>query len=904
MRLNRLLYFLYFLLAIPACGFGQTIPIAPSMLLDIGGQGANCISTGMKLDAQDNIYVMGIFSGTVDFDPSARVTNLTSVGEFDGYIAKYSASGALVWAKSFGGDRMDQPNSLDIDDNGNITLIGQFNSRLMDADPGPGVFNFSASDRDAFILHLDNNGNFLWAKSIGSNGNESGNQVASDSFGNLTAAYWFQGSVNVDESVTAKGVTDGLVVKYDPNGNVIWKFSLGVSGGGDNSVTGSLVDKDGNIIIAGYTSGTVNYNPLGTPENVTANNAMFLAQYSPDGILQWIKTINGDRSDYNISLVIDSEANIYMNGLFTGELDFGVAPTLTVKGRQDVFFAKYSSDGNLLYHKSIGGTNAFINNYGMVVGPDNNLYLSGYFERQVDFDPSASEANVVFRGIRDMFLVKYDDGGNYQWAFSMGNNCNQNFARYITVTSNNDILLTGSFCSTVNFSGLDCGTAKMTSISGRDMFIVRYTANTTTPISNNIIAAPSVKSGCIDYDPAPITGGTPAGSTGNYTYQWQQATDNRTFTDIAGAVLKDFDPPVITVTTFYRRMVSGDCSISNVVQLTVNILPDNTIVTPPVPSFCTIGDATVITGSAPPLGSGVVYQWQQSADNVTFININGATARDYDPEAAGTTTYYRRVLTSALCNIPTISNTVTITVISFTVSADQTVCLGDSVTLNATGGTRYSWSPAIGLSATNIASPTATPTVATTYTVMFFNGSCSSTLSVKVDVVAPPLVNAGPDKTIIRGAMAQMAGQVTAAPGTTYQWSPATYLDNPNSLTPVATPAQSITYRLTAKTPKGCFVVSDDVSVTLVEKIIIPNTFTPNGDGINDVLAIDGLDSYKQSVFTIFDRNGQQVFKSLAYPKPWDGTRNGKPLPIGTYYYVIELNNGPKRLSGYINVLK
>jgi gliding motility-associated-like protein len=165
-------------------------------------------------------------------------------------------------------------------------------------------------------------------------------------------------------------------------------------------------------------------------------------------------------------------------------------------------------------------------------------------------------------------------------------------------------------------------------------------------------------------------------------------------------------------------------------------------------------------------------------------------------------------------------------------------------------------------------------------------------------------VNAGPDIDVISGDRVPLNAEVGAAEGATYKWTPATYLDNPNITNPTATPLKNITYRLTVTSAQGCFIVSDEVIVKVHEKLVIPNTFTPNGDGINDILTIDGLDSYKQSITTIFDRNGQQVFKSLAYPKPWDGTHNGKPLPIGTYYYVIDLNNGQKRVSGYVNVFK
>jgi gliding motility-associated-like protein len=919
MRLNRLVYFLAVLLTLPVSGFGQTVPVAPNMLLDMGGLGASVTSTILKFDAQGNIYVTGNYGNlyAIDFGSSAGVIN-PGVDNAGYFVAKYSTAGALVWVRVFGGGTLAEVNGLDVDRNGNITVIGRIPPHQKGTKPL--AFNW-----DAFIWHLDNNGDVLWKKLIDDDGdgNQIGYKVASDDAGNVIAVFSYTVLAKAEGTITAKGATDGLVVKYDTNGNVIWKFNLGATGGYDNSALEALVDKDNNIIIAGYTKGTVNYNPLGTPVNVTADNSIFLAKYSPDGILQWIKSINGYMVNYNMTLALDGQDNIYINGSINEPINFGGTQTLTPIGDQDIFIAKYSSAGNLLYHKNMGGTGATMLNRGMVAGPDNSLYLTGNFTGKVDLDPSSSVAELNSNGAISMFLAKYDDNGNYQWAFRVadivgfGKTLSFNFAgellrigaMYVNVNSSNEIFVTGQFQSTVNFDGTGCGVSNMTA-KGSDMFIVRYTATTTVPVINNTATAPAVNTICPGDDPGLITGSAPIGN--NYTYQWQQSLDNKNFTDITGALLKDFDPPAITATTYYRRSIlTSVCAAPNVSNvITVNFIKpilDNSIVAPSVNSFCNAGNASLIRGYTPQAVGNVDYQWQQSTDNVTFTDIGGATAKDYDPLSASVTTYYRRLITNSPCNIRTPGNTVTITINPLpiaTVSAEQTICPGQSATLNATGGTRYSWSPATGLSATDIASPIATPTTATTYTATVFNDNCGSTLTVKVNVAAPPLVNAGPDKTIFRGDKVQLTGQVTATAGTTYQWSPATYLDDPNSLTPVATPAQNITYKLTATTAKGCFVVNDDVSIRVLEKIKIPNAFTPNGDNVNDIWLIDGLDSYNGSVITVFNRLGQKVFNSIGYAKPWDGVLNNKQVPFGTYYYTIDLKNGTKPMSGWVAIVK
>jgi gliding motility-associated-like protein len=113
-----------------------------------------------------------------------------------------------------------------------------------------------------------------------------------------------------------------------------------------------------------------------------------------------------------------------------------------------------------------------------------------------------------------------------------------------------------------------------------------------------------------------------------------------------------------------------------------------------------------------------------------------------------------------------------------------------------------------------------------------------------------------------------------------------------------------ITYLLTVTAAGGCRI-SDDVKVTLLKAPVIPNTFTPNGDGINEYWTIQYLDAYPNCKIQVFNRNGQPVYESNGYRAPgWDGTYKGKPIPFGTYYYVIEPGSGRKPMTGYVTIIK
>ncbi|HSC39762.1 MAG TPA: gliding motility-associated C-terminal domain-containing protein, partial [Chitinophagaceae bacterium] len=136
-----------------------------------------------------------------------------------------------------------------------------------------------------------------------------------------------------------------------------------------------------------------------------------------------------------------------------------------------------------------------------------------------------------------------------------------------------------------------------------------------------------------------------------------------------------------------------------------------------------------------------------------------------------------------------------------------------------------------------------------------------------------------------------------------YSWTPVSNLDNPKLLNPTCTAPADITYLLTATSADGCSA-SDDVVVKILKNIKVPNAFSPNGDGINDTWVIQYLDSYPGCTVDVFNRYGQSVYHSTGYTKPWDGRVNGQPLPIGTYYWIINPKNGRQQVNGAVTIIR
>jgi gliding motility-associated-like protein len=160
---------------------------------------------------------------------------------------------------------------------------------------------------------------------------------------------------------------------------------------------------------------------------------------------------------------------------------------------------------------------------------------------------------------------------------------------------------------------------------------------------------------------------------------------------------------------------------------------------------------------------------------------------------------------------------------------------------------------------------------------------------IEVTVVKNLVIHAGQDIFLLENASAKILA--TAPADLVYQWSPATYLSDAKILQPIVKPAETTTYQLTVTDPNSGCMATDEVTVHVDLDIKIPNTFSPNGDGVNDLWQIQGLLGSSDVDITVFNRNGQKVYESKGYPKAWDGKLKNINLPQGMYYYLIDTHS-------------
>jgi gliding motility-associated-like protein len=220
----------------------------------------------------------------------------------------------------------------------------------------------------------------------------------------------------------------------------------------------------------------------------------------------------------------------------------------------------------------------------------------------------------------------------------------------------------------------------------------------------------------------------------------------------------------------------------------------------------------------------------------------------------------------------------------------------------------YQWYNLLGAVIGNDSVLVVSPTTDTTYYVVsIVSGSCGAA---DTGYVAPgqiPDVDAGPDQEIVVGQTVEIGGSPTTSwGGSTFEWTPSISLNDSTLANPLASPDVTTTYQVMVTNIIGC-TNSDTVMVTVADKFLVYSGFTPNGDGDNDVWNLPFVSEYPSAVVRVYNRWGELIFESEnGYPNPWDGKHEGADVPVGTYYYVIELNDGafPEPISGPITIMR
>lgn len=329
--------------------------------------GANYITSG----PDGALYVAGSFSGTADFDPGANTASLSAVSNTDGYIMKLNADGEFNWVRHIAGDSINIT-ALALDQDGGLFSTGGYDGSV-DFDPGPGSSTLTAGGllTDAFILKLDTDGNFIWAKSIGGPSREIARDIKADASGNVILGGEFYKNCDFDPgpgtqilSPIALSGSAMFLEKLDADGNFVWvkPFEKVVQ------FAGLDLDRSGNIYATGYFGGTPDFDPgLDTfliGQNVLPGNTpnVFTLKLDFSGNFVWAKYLACEES-LSADIAVDDEGFVYTTGHFTGLADMDPTediPDINSVGFSiDIFIQKISQDydfsGSVFFDTNLNG---------------------------------------------------------------------------------------------------------------------------------------------------------------------------------------------------------------------------------------------------------------------------------------------------------------------------------------------------------------------------------------------------------------------------------------------------------------------------------------------------------------------------------------------------------------------
>ncbi|MEI6409588.1 MAG: SBBP repeat-containing protein [Bacteroidota bacterium] len=440
--------------------------------------------TNVLTDPEGNLITIGIFTSVVDFDPGPGVAALGVNGSNDIFIQKSDPKGNFIWVKKIGGAQSDNSEDAKFDQYGNLYLLGTFNLTV-DFDPGPGVFNLygGSNSTDAFVLKLDPNGNFIWAKQFNAADNADfwANNLALDSNGSIYVAGRYSGKLDADPgngtfylSTAFYTYTEAAVIKLDATGNFSWAKTYG--GSYNEEIASIAVDAQGGLISFGTFQGSVDFDPgpgvfYGTTDQ--ASTDFFLQKLDSLGNFVWGRHWESNASFRANSACMkqDDNGNIILAGTIMGKFDSDPGPDVRSLNAVNfnIFLEKLDTAGKFLWAKQIGGINfGWLN--GIDVDELGNIYTTGNFEHTCNFSTGITPMNLTADSSSNAFVLKSDFLGNSTWVKQI---LGQSSGAIVHVSPRGDVYVGGSFRGTVNLNpGPD--PVYGTSLGIYNFFIVKY----------------------------------------------------------------------------------------------------------------------------------------------------------------------------------------------------------------------------------------------------------------------------------------------------------------------------------------------------------------------------------------------------------------------------------------------
>jgi hypothetical protein len=616
-------------------------------------------------------------------------------------------------------------NAITTDEQGNVYVSGQIEyTTHFDG----GVSLDSKGSHDIFFGKYAPDGTLQWMKSAGGHRGDVSYGVGVDANHNVYSTGEIEDTAyfTPNDSVVCAGSNDMYVTKYDANGNFTWVRSWG-SPGNDKGFA-MTVTPNGDSYITGYFSAAIDFGSVHLSNSGSGD--VYVLKLDANGNVQWAKKGGGAGTDHGHGITYDRFGNIYVVGYFTDHATFSGNTITTGTGVKSAFIARYNSSGNLDWIRSNCCDSSDYD--AVAVDEYGNIYAAGIFYNSA----TLGSTNLTSSGDADILIVKYDPSGNILWAKKAGGPYDDE-GLGITVDTLNDIVyVTGQLDDHGYFDSRYAGAA-----GNRDVFIAGYDLN-----GNGLWVKPY---GGVQRD---IGFGISCDRNG-YVVTSGVFEDSANFGSyhLTGDLLYDFyvekvSPAPVNPPSQNASNLVATAANCNDITLTFNsgngsgriVIAHPGALVSQTPASGTIYNANSTYGQGTDLGNNNWVVYAGSGNSVTVTGLAPSTTYYFAVyEYIGNGAFISYQLVGPAQNSLTSGGTVTFNL----QSSSNSFCVGTTVTLTASGGNNYQWSPSNGLSSTTGSSVQANPQTSQIYTVTADVGGCLTSNTVSLTVNPLPNVS-------------------------------------------------------------------------------------------------------------------------------------------------------------------
>lgn len=829
----------------------------------------------------------------------------------DAGINKYNSIGnTLLYSTYYGGGGKDLPNNMIVNQAGELVICGSTSSADLPVPAACYDNTFNGGSSDIFIARFSTSGSALLAATyIGGSGTDGQNgttlspnygdanrgEVLTDSLGNIYIAC-SSGSANFPVSSGAMqgvkgGLQDGIVCKFNPGLSSLL-YSTFIGGSGEDACFSLVLNSDYEVVVCG---GTMSNN---FPTTSGVLHATFQGG-TTDGFVSIINLSSGLAAssylgtpfyDHAFKVQIDHLDHVYICGQTDGSYPVSTGVYSITDG--DIFIDKLAADlsSSMLSTRLGNVTGTRFVPTAFLFDNCGNTYLSGFRAGNVlPVTPNAYQSAPV----NGFWLGALSpDFGNLLYGTYIGTNGDHVDGG--TSRFDPQGIIYHSVCT--NSFGFPTTSGSWAPVKLTPSYdIASFKFQTDVGVVHAVF---DLANGASDTGCAPYTLQFNNFSTGASSYVWD-------FDDgSAGSTLATPGHTFPAGPHKVKLIASGPlgCLLADTATMIIYVKPSNkpelllsdTFVCDPLPMQ--------LTAHVPNITSAMGFHWEPAS--AILGNPDQATI-SVNPAASTTFTVYVSNAATGEC-VDTAMGNIEIALYDYTgmyaLPPDTVICPGDTVWMRAYGGQAYTWSPNLTISNVHTAEAVAWPETDRIYKVLIKGDSgCAVERSVHIQLVPALVLEAGPDRDIRYGESVTLPTISNAA----VSWTPAAEVHPANGLNPAVQPLRTTTYYVTATTPEGC-TISDSITIHVTDAVL-PNAFSPNGDGLNDYFQLLPVDDRVQlQEMSVFNRWGQRVFFTKDIREHWDGYYKGKVADLDVYFYRVEYKIGERTyiLKGDVTLIR